>query len=416
MAKSTLRNGLIAALDVGTTKVACFIARAQDDGSLRVLGVGHQLSRGIRGGTVVDMEEAEHSIRASVEAAEQMAGERISQVVVGLSAGEPQSSSVKVEAALNGHEVNDSDIRRMLDHGRQHFATTERDLVHAIPVSFTIDATDGIRDPRGMAGERLGMNIHVVSAALGSVRNLSTVVNRCLLDIEAKAVSPLASGLACLVEDERELGVTLIDMGGGTTSIAIFTGGRLAHAEIVPVGGAHVTNDIARVLSTTLSHAERLKTLHGSAMPSPSDEREELKVPAVGEDDDASANHVPRSLLVQIIQPRIEETFELVRQALDNAGLARQTGRQVVLTGGASQLQGVREVAARILERRVRSGKPVGFHGLPEAASGPAFATCAGLLRYGASSPLLRSGKDTKNTESWTSGFGRVGQWLREKF
>lgn len=412
-----MRNGLIAALDVGSTKVCCFIARVQDDGSPRIVGIGHQVARGMRGGAVVDMEELEHSIRASVEAAEDMAGERIKAVVVNISGGAPQSANVKVEVSMNGHAVNEADIRRMLDHGRAHHESADRELVHAIPVDYTIDGNEGIKDPRGMYGERLGVAIHVISAGTGPVRNLQTVVNRCHLDIEARVVSPYASGLACLVDDEKELGVTCIDMGGGTTSIAVFLAGQLVHTDVIPVGGHHVTNDIARGLSTPLSYAERMKTLYGSAIPSAADDREMLKVPLVGEDEDGASNQVPRSMLIQIIQPRLEETFELVRSHLEQGGFDKLAGRRVVLTGGASQMQGVRDLAGLVLDKQVRLGRPVGFQGLPEATGGPAFSTSGGLIRYAlAHTPPTTRGKKANSGDETGSGWGRLGHWLKSNF
>ncbi|CAA7618498.1 cell division protein FtsA [Magnetospirillum sp. UT-4] len=412
-----MRSGLIAALDVGSTKVCCFLARVQDDGSPRIIGIGHQLARGMRAGAVVDMEELEHSIRASVDAAEEMAGERVKSVVVNVAGGTPASTNVKVEVAMNGHAVNEADIRRMLDHGRAHNETADRELIHAIPVDYTIDGNEGIKDPRGMYGERLGVAIHVIAAAIGPVRNLQTVVHRCHLDIESRVVSPYGSGLACLVEDEKELGVTCIDMGGGTTSIAVFLAGQLVHTDIIPVGGHHVTNDVARGLSTTLAYAERMKTLYGSAIPSAADDREMLKVPLVGEDEDGAANQVPRSMLIQIIQPRLEETFELVRSHLEHGGFDKLAGRRVVLTGGASQMQGVRELAGLVLDKQVRLGRPVGFHGLPEATGGPAFSTCAGLIRYAmAHAPPAKAGRKAGGGEEAGSGFGRFGQWLKRNF
>jgi cell division protein FtsA len=413
-----MRNGLIAALDVGTTKVCCFIARVQDDGTPRVLGIGHQLARGMRNGAVVDMEELESSIRASVDAAEEMAGERIKSVVVNISGGTPGSANVKVEVAMNGHPVNEADIRRMLEHGRAHHETPDREMIHAIPVDYTIDGNEGIRDPRGMYGERLGVAIHVISAAIGPVRNLATVINRCHLDIEARVVSPYAAGLACLVDDEKELGVTCIDMGGGTTSIAVFLGGQLVHTDVIGVGGAHVTNDIARGLSTPLAHAERMKTLYGSAIPSPSDDREILKVPLVGEGEDGASNQVPRSMLIQIIQPRLEETFELVRSHLEKGGFDKLAGRRVVLTGGASQMQGVRDLAGLVLDKQVRLGRPVGLQGLPEATGGPAFSTCAGLIRYAiVHAPAPTRGRQTVNADAEAAtGWGRLGTWLKRNF
>lgn len=412
-----MRNGLIAALDVGSTKVCCFIARVQDDGTPRIIGIGHQVARGMRGGAVVDMEDLETSIRASVDAAEDMAGERIKAVVVNVSGGAPQSDNVKVEVAMNGHPVNEADIRRMLEHGRAHHETADRELIHAIPVDYTIDGNEGIKDPRGMFGERLGVAIHIISASTGPVRNLQTVVNRCHLDIESRVVSPYASGLACLVDDEKELGVTCIDMGGGTTSIAVFLAGQLVHTGVIPVGGHHVTNDIARGLSTPLSYAERMKTLYGSAIPSPSDDREMLKVPLVGEDEDGASNQVPRSMLIQIIQPRLEETFELVRAHLEQGGFDKMAGRRVVLTGGASQMQGVRDLAGLVLDKQVRLGRPVGFHGLPEATGGPAFSSCGGLIRYALiHTPASQRRGKANAAEPAGSRFGRLGSWLKSNF
>jgi cell division protein FtsA len=418
MAKTKLRHGLIAALDVGTTKLCCFIARATDDGGLKVLGIGHQLSRGMKNGAVIDMEEAETAIRAAVDAAEQMAQERIRGVVVNVSGGQPTSNNVTVEVAVSGHEIDDQDIRRMLDHARHHTQGNGRDLLHSIPVGFTVDGNDGILDPRGMFGERLAVTIHLVSASPGPVRNLSTVVNRCHLDIEAHVVSAYASGLACLVDDEKDLGVTCIDMGGGTTTLAVFQNGHLVHTDTIPVGGVHVTNDIARGLSTPLTQAERMKTLYGSALPSPSDDREILKVPLVGEDEDGTTNQVPRSMLVQIIQPRLEETFELVRSHLEAGGFDKLAGRRVVLTGGASQMQGVRDLAAMVLDKQVRLGRPVGLVGLPEATGGPAFATCAGLLRYAVLHPSNEAPAKGMRAApaAGSSPLGRMGSWLRKNF
>ncbi len=417
MSKAKPRHGLIAALDVGTTKVCCFIARETEDG-VRVLGIGHQVSLGMRNGAVVDMEAAETAIRAAVDAAEQMAEDRIREVVVNVSGGHPVSSNVTVEVGINGHEVSDQDIRRMLEHARHHAQQGDRDLIHSIPVGFTVDGNDGIRDPRGMFGDTLAVTVHLVSAGQGPVRNLSTVVHRCHLDIEARVASAYASGLACLVDDEKELGVTCIDLGGGTTTLAVFQGGHLVHTDTIPVGGAHVTNDIARGLSTPLIHAERMKTLYGSALPSPSDDREVLKVPLVGEEEDGGAtNQVPRSMLVQIIQPRLEETFELVRSHLEAGGFDKLAGRRVVLTGGGANMQGVRDLAAMVLDKQVRIGRPVGFQGLPEATAGPAFSTCAGLLRYAVLHQVEASAKKTRTTDSAGEGpFGRFGAWLRKNF
>jgi cell division protein FtsA len=267
-----------------------------------------------------------------------------------------------------------------------------------------------------MFGERLGVDMHVVTAAAGAVRNLTSCVARCHLDIRALVVSPYAAGLAALVDDERDLGVTVIDMGGGTTTIAVFFDGNLVFTDSVPVGGGHVTNDIARGLSTPIAHAERMKTLYGSAISSLSDEREMISVPQVGEEDDGQANHVPKSLLVGIIAPRLEETFELVRNRLESSGFDKIVGRRIVLTGGACQLPGTRELAALILDKQIRVGRPLRIQGLAEAMNGPAFSTSAGLVHFALSerAEIPRHGRAL--TEEPNGLIGRVGHWIREYF
>jgi cell division protein FtsA len=230
-------------------------------------------------------------------------------------------------------------------------------------------------------------------------------------------VSGYASGLACLVEDEMTLGSTCVDMGGGTTTISVFRGGQLIHTAAIQIGGVHVTNDIARGLTTPLVSAERLKTLYGSTLPSASDDREILKVPLIGEDEDGATNQIPRSMLVQIIRPRMEETFEMVRSHLEQTGFDKVAGRRVVLTGGASQLQGVRDLAAMVLDKQVRLGRPIGFDSLPEATAGPAFSACAGLLRYTALHVAENPARATRPSDSPMRGpLGRVGGWLKQNF
>ena len=414
MAKT--RTGLIAALDIGSSKIACFIAHGGANGSIRVIGVGQHASSGIRYGSIVGMEDAEKSILTTVSAAEQLAGERLRSVVVNVSGGNPASRVCGVQVPISGHEVSDADLRRAHGHGVADDEPDNRELIHCIPVGYSVDGSRGIRDPRGMYGEKLGVKMHVVTTAAGALRNMSICVGRCHLDIEDAVVSPYASGLACLVEDEMDLGVTVVDMGGGTTTIAVFYDGHVMHTDAVPIGGDHVTNDIARGLSTPLFHAERMKTLYGSAIPSPSDEHELIDVPLVGEEHHAQPNHVPRSMLVGIIRPRLEETFELVRSKLESSNLAKIAGRRMVLTGGASQLHGVRELAALVLEKQVRMGRPLRINGLADATSGPAFSTSAGLLRYAVEKRNRMDDGAGLPFEAHSERFGRIGQWLRENF
>ncbi|MGQ9365416.1 cell division protein FtsA [Azospirillum sp. ST 5-10] len=411
--KRPTRGGIVAALDVGSTKVCCFIARVEDAGTVRVVGMGHQLAAGVRAGAIIDMEAAETSIGAAVHAAEQMAGETIRDVVVNVSGGYPTSHAFNAEVSVPGQEVTASDVRRAMAHARALQIGPDQALIHAIPVGFMLDGNRGIRDPKGMYGDRLGVQVHVITASAGAVRNLHTCVARCHLDIEAQVVSPYASGLACLVEDETELGVACIDMGGGTTTISVFFEGNMVWTDCIPVGGSHVTNDIARGLTTPVVHAERMKTLFGSAMASAADEREMIEVPQVGEEERGHTNQVPRSLLVRIVQPRLEEIFELVRSRLEQSGFAKLAGRRVVLTGGASQLPGTRELAQLILDKQVRLGRPTRIAGLADAAGGPAFSTAAGLLLHAVRHPaeLPVAGHETVHASGL---WGRVGLWLRE--
>jgi cell division protein FtsA len=412
----TTRKGLIAALDIGSSKICCLIAKIEESGRAAVVGIGHQLSRGVKSGAIIDMDEAELAILTAVHAAEKMSAETIDEVMVNLSGGYPASQTVGVEVAIAGHEVGDSDLRRVLEHGRGIDVGPDRQVIHSIPVGYAIDGNRGIRDPRGMYGDRLGVSMHIVTAAAGAARNIATCVNRCHLEVAALVVSPYASGLATLVEDEKDLGVTVIDMGGGTTSIAVFFDGQVVFTDSVAIGGNHVTSDIARGLSTPLAHAERMKTLYGSALTSPSDERELINVPQIGEDGSGTSNQVAKSILVGIIQPRLEETFELVRARLEASGFDKLAGRRVVLTGGAAQLTGARELAQLVLDKQVRMGRPIRISGLAESTAGPAFSTAAGLIAYAIRREAeLRPQLRPERAPS-PSLFDRVGGWLLENF
>ncbi len=420
------KPSLHAALDIGSSKIACFIGRAEEDG-LRVIGVGHQSSRGVRGGAVVDPDEAETGIRAAVQQAERMAGEAISAVTVNLSVGQPRSHRIVVEGPLSGREVQDRDLRRLLRAALNEFHEPARVVTHAIPLSWSVDGDRGVRDPRGMFGRALGVEMHLVTVAAGPLHNLAACVERCRLDVRAVVAAPYASGLAALVEDERNLGALLIDMGGGATSVAAFAEGALAYIDIIPVGGAHVTTDIARGLSTPVASAERIKTMFGSVLESPDDDQELIATPQIGEEDQGGINHTPRSMLTQIVKPRLEETFEIVRERLRTAAVDRACGRRCVLVGGAAQLPGVRELAARILEKQVRIGRPERVHGLGDAVSGPGFACAAGLLRHAihgpheafGRAPDLRDSRRVRRRDMAAAPGGGVSGalgWLRENF
>jgi cell division protein FtsA len=413
-AKSTIRSGLITALDIGTTKIACFIARPIGNGAAEIIGIGHQVSRGIKNGNIIDMVAVEDSIRATVEAAEHMAGENVRDVVLGLSGSVPESKLISFDVAISGHEITNTDLKRALDptwlYSQQD---NNRHIIHTLPVTYSIDENPGVKDPRGMFGDKLGVNMHVITASAGALRNITACVNRCHLDVNRQVVGSYAAGLSCLVEDERELGAICIDMGGGTTDISVFFDGEVVYTDSVPLGGNHVTNDIARGLSTPLAYAERMKTLYGSAIPSASDDQEIIKVPLVGEADDGE-NQVPRSMLVGIIRPRIEEIYELVREKLELTGFEKAGARRVVLTGGGSQLTGARELATEMMDKQVRLGQPPYVKGLAESVSGPAFSAPVGLIQFMLKEREATSITSSLNIEIPSSKFSRIGKWLRE--
>lgn len=410
--KHRTKGSVIAALDVGSHKVCCLIARLDEQMKPQVIGIGHHLSQGLRSGVVIDVDAAASAIGQAVHAAEQMAGETIEDVIINVSGNHLQSLIHQTSLPLSG-EVTDKEIAKTLQLSRQEIGKSEQqELIHAIPMHFAVDGQHGIRDPRGLYGDNLNVSVHLVTAATNSVKNLMACVQRKHLEVEGKVAAPFAAGLSALVDDELDLGATILDMGGGTTNIGVFQNGHLVFADCIPIGGQHITMDIARGLTTPVAQAERMKTLYGSTIATASDDRELIDVPQVGEEDGAS-NHVPRSLLVGIIQPRVEEILELVRERLENSGHHQTAGRRVILTGGASQLQGLRDLTQAMLDKQVRHGRPMRVNGLAESTAGPAFAVAAGLLLY----PLQHfSNPDiaVMETASPKNIFGQIRQWLRE--
>ena len=425
---SARRSAHLSVLDVGTSKVVCLIAHlmpTEPSEALRgrthrcrILGIGHRRSSGIKGGAVVDMDEAEDAIRHAVDAAERMAGVQVESVIVNLTGGRLGSQLYNAKIAVGGRSVSDHDIHRVLEAAAARTERQGRAVLHALPTGFSLDGTRGIRDPKGMMGDDLGADLHVVGCDAAAARNLMLVVERCHLKVEATVATPYAAALAALVDDEAELGTALVDMGGGTTTIAVFADGRLVHADGFAIGGNHVTMDIARGLTIRLADAERLKTLYGSCMASPSDERETIAVAKVGEDGE-QPTHLPKSQLVRIIKPRVEEILELVRDRLKAAGFAPQAGRRLVLTGGACQLTGMPETARRIVSSEARIGRPLGIQGLPESAKSPAFSAAVGLLIYPQVAAIehFEPRRQAVTQGTGTDGYiSRVGRWLRESF
>jgi cell division protein FtsA len=422
------RGATLAVLDVGTSKIACLIARLTPLGSdapargrthnARVLGIGHQRSRGVKAGQIVDMDEAESAIRRTVDAAERMAKTQIDGVIVTASGGRLASRHFAAKTRIEGGAVAASDVHRVLEISATHVVERGRVVVHSLPTGFSLDGVGGIREPAGMVGGELGVDLHVASVDQAAMRNLLVAVERGHLGVEAAAAAPYLAGLAVLEADEAELGAIVVDMGAGVTSVAVFSGGGLVHVDAVTLGGHHVTMDIARGLDCRLADAERLKTLYGAAISSPSDERETVAFDHVGDSGEHPA-HAPKSHLVRIIRPRVEETLEFLRDRLQAAGYPAHAGRRIVLTGGGCLLTGLPEAARRILGGQVRVGRPAGVNGLPESARSPAFAAAVGLLVYPqfAGREYFEPRREQEGRANGTTGYmSRVGQWLKESF
>jgi len=412
------RQDLLAVLDIGSSKMACFIGRVQPDGEVVVEGIGHQLSSGVRSGLITDIDAAEDAICSAVHSAEQMAGEQIDAVVVNISGSPLYSHHLHIQLPLQHQAVTGRDILRLIEHGKQNVKSQEREVIHAIPISYTIDEARGISNPQGMYGHELGADLHMITAPESMLKNMTHCLARAQLDVQEWMVSSYASGLACLTQDEMELGVMLVDIGGGVTSVAVFVDGKPLYTDAVPLGGQHVTNDIARGLSTSIATAERIKALYGGIYASPSDGQEMIDIPLIGAEEDEPGSEmqsIPRSMLAGIIRPRVEEIFEMVRMRLEESGFDRVAGRRVVLTGGSSQLMGIKELAAQSFNKQVRLGRPKGFDGLAESTAGNAFATGIGMLellaRRARKEHALRGSLpgDLKNPVS------RAWHWFRER-
>ncbi len=417
---------LVSVLDVGSSKVCCFIAEVKSHGTIEVIGIGHQAARGMKSGTIIDLKAAETAVAHAVEAAEMMAkdalqGEPIKSVLVNVAGVHTLSHQMSVDVKIAGHEVSDRDVRNALAHSNRVAVQGKDELMHVIPVSYSLDRTRGIHEPRGMMGETLGVNITAITGMSSTMCHLQHIAAHNHLELDGFCSTAYASGLACLSEDEMQLGCTVVDMGGGTTSIAVFFGGKLVYTAAIPVGGQNVTNDIARGLTTSIADAERIKTLYGSAQSTGTDNSAMIDVPPVGEEEQAHPNYVPRSLLTGIIQPRIEETLELVRAKLTDSGMNQIAGRRVVLTGGASQLPGLCDIGQLILDKQIRLGRPQRVRGLAEATSGPAFSTASGLLVYAvehaAESPARRQAPSFNIAVPFNGHLlQKVTHWLKENW
>jgi cell division protein FtsA len=425
---SPKRAAVVAALDIGTSKIVCMIAKLEPQApqdvlrrrshGVRVLGFAHTAACGMKGGTVIDLVEAEQMVRTAIDIAENSAKLQLESVVVSLSGGRLGSERFIADIDLTGGAVADGDIARVLAAASRHSVRDGRAVLHSLPIGYALDAATGIREPRGMLGHKFGVDMHMVTADVATVRNLMLTVERSHLDVEAMVASPYVAGLSVLADDEADLGAAIIDLGAGTTTMAVYSSGRFVHADGFALGGHHVTMDLARGLNSRISDAERIKAIYGSVLMGGSDERDMITVPPVGDDEREPPQFVSRAALTRIIKPRVEEILEMVRDRLKASPFAAEPRGRVILTGGASQLAGIADLAARILKRPVRIGRPLGLAGLPEAAKGPAFAVAAGLLVYPQAAHLEHfEPRRTRHLMTGTGGYmARVGRWLRESF
>ena len=376
---------IVVGLDIGTTKVSAVVGEVDGDG-ITILGVGTVPCRGLRKGVVANIDWTVRSIQEAVEQAQTMAGVEIRTVYAGVAGSHLRSTGSEGVAAIAGGEVTRADVDRVLEGARAIPLDADRQILHALPREFTVDNQDGIRDPVGMSGVRLGVKVNLITAATSCVQNVVRCAERCGLTVADVVLQPLASAEAVLSEDEKEIGVAVIDIGGGTTDLLLYVDGGIAHASVIPAGGNNVTADIAAGLRTPMGEAERLKRSSGCALGRMVGDDEEIEVPGVG-------GHQPRKaarrVLSDIIEPRIEEIFAVIRKRMEDSGMLEQLSAGAVLTGGAVMMQGMTDFAEEILGMPVRLGVPVGVKGITTLVAGPQFATGVGLVQYGANALVL---------------------------
>lgn len=378
---------IITALDVGSWKVCAMIAGQAADGTLHVLGTGQRESRGVQRGYVADMEQTEHVVREAIEQAERIAGLNIDDVWVAFSSGALASDIAPIESELGGHKIEQADIDDLLNAGRAGIDPEGRMILHAQPALYTLDGLTGVKNPIGLYADRLGVDIHIVMAEGAPVRNLEAAVRQAHLDVQAVVASPIAAGLSCLSEEERDLGVALVELGAAVTTVSLYAGGMLVALESLPFGSSDITDDIASAFGIRRSQAQRLQSFYGSALSSPRDNNDVIDV------DPAATNaadrpRITRAQLVAVIRQRLDHMMNEIGRTLKDLHFVGPIGRQVVLVGGGADLKGVAEYTQSALGRAARVGRPTGLVGLPEAHSGPAFATLAGIALYAASDPV----------------------------
>ncbi|QED26273.1 cell division protein FtsA [Microvenator marinus] len=405
------KEEILVGLDIGTTKIACIIGEVTDEG-VDIIGIGSHPSTGLRKGVVINIDATINSIKKAVEEAELMAGCEVNSVFAGIAGGHIKGFNSHGIVAVKEKEVRPSDLARVVDAARAVAIPMDREVIHVVPQDYIIDDQDGIKDPVGMSGVRLEAKVHIVTGSVTSAQNIVKCANACGLDVADIVLEQLASANAVLSEDEKELGVAVVDIGGGTTDIAIFCGGALVHTAVLAVGGNHITNDIAVGLRTPMAEAERIKQRYGCAMTSRVDETETIEVPSVG---GRPPRVLSRHILSEIIEPRCEEIFAFVAREIRNSGYEELIASGVVITGGTTILEHMPELAEEVLGLPVRRGLPKGVGGLVDVVRNPKFATGVGLVLYGMRNqdqPFMRRDEE----RGLDKVMSRMKRWFAEIF
>lgn len=372
---------MIVALDIGTSKVVAMVGELDDNGDLEIVGIGSHRSKGLKKGVVVNIESTVHAIQRAVEEAELMAGCQIHSVYVGIAGSHIRSMNSHGIVAVKDREVYQHDLERVLDAAQAVAIPADQKVLHVLPQEYVIDNQGGIKEPLGMSGVRLEAKVHLVTCAVNAAQNIEKCVQRCGLEVDGIILEQLASSYSVVTDDERDLGVCMVDIGGGTSDIAIFTDGSIRHTGVIPIAGDQVTNDIAMALRTPMQHAEDIKIRHACALTQLARADETIKVPSVG---DRPPRDLSRQALAEVVEPRYDELFTLILAELRRSGFEERIPAGVVLTGGTSKIEGAVELAEEIFHMPVRVGAPQSMRGLTDITRSPTYATAVGLLMYGA--------------------------------
>ncbi|QID17035.1 cell division protein FtsA [Nitrogeniibacter mangrovi] len=402
---------LVVGLDIGTSKISCLVAEVRPDGSLNVIGMGTHPSSGLRRGVVVNIEATVDAISRVIQEVELMADCKITDVYTGIAGSHIKSFNSNGMVAIKDKEVTPMDVERVIEVARAMPIPADQQILHILTQEFIIDGQDGVREPIGMSGVKLEVKVHIVTGAVSAAQNVIKCVRRCGLEVMDLILQPLASSYATLSEDEKGLGVCLVDIGGGTTDLAVFTQGAIRHTAVIPVAGDQITNDIAMALRTPTAEAEEIKIRHGVAMSSLADPEEMIEVPGVG---DRPPRRLSRQALADVIEPRVSELFELVQSELRRSGYEELLSSGLVLTGGASVMDGMVELGEEIFHLPVRVGAPQYAGGLADVVCQPRYATAMGLITEGIAQ--RRRGIQARETRSFRHMFGRMKSWFERNF